>query len=81
MTEQELTEYLRKKLLRWHYNKTRTISIVDLLESGYQGFRRRVARRLEQDPESYNFRDAIKFANLEELRYLQGRIDEDRLGL
>jgi hypothetical protein len=69
--------YFRKKLLSWHYNKSRTINIVDLLQSNYQCFRRRVQMRVDNG--ELDFREAIRRANLEEMLYLQNVIDEERI--
>lgn len=65
---------LRKRLLKWHSNKQRSIEIIDLLESGYQGFRRKVCNRIGED---LCFREAIKRATQEELERLQNHIDEE----
>lgn len=70
---------LRKKLLRWHYDKSRTIHIVNLLQSTYQCFRYRVQNRLGET--KLDFREAIKKANKSELWELQNIIDEERLGI
>lgn len=70
---------LRKKLLKWHYDKSRTINIVDLLSSNYQRFRYMVAHRVDNC--KLDFREAIKIATLEELQDLQNIIDEERLGI
>lgn len=79
MTQDEWEKKLRKKMLRWHYDKSRSINIVDLLESCYQVFRSRVERRLNMSYRSLDFREAIKKATLKELEYLQATIDEKRL--
>jgi hypothetical protein len=70
---------LRKKLLRWHYNKLRTIGIVELLQSTYQCFRYRVQHRVNKG--QIDFREAIKLANENELWDLQNIIDEERAGI
>lgn len=77
-TPEERLKALRAKLLGWHYQKSRTISIVDLLESDYQRFRRMVARRVGND---IDFREAIKLATIEELSLLQQIRDEKRAGI
>lgn len=70
---------LRQRLLSWHYAKSRTISIVDLLESDYQGFRRKVGNRVGNS--NINFRDAIKDASEDELIGLDILRTEKRLGI
>ena len=67
---------LRKKLLKWHYDKSRNISIVNLLQSTYQCFRYRVENRLGL--QRLDFREAIKQANMIELSELQNIINEDQ---
>lgn len=66
-------------MLRWHYDKGRTIHIIDLLSSTYQSFRFRVQHRTNID--KLDFREAIKKANYDELCHLQNVIDEQRLGI
>jgi hypothetical protein len=78
MNDSPLIAAQRKRLLRWHYNKARTIAIVDLLESDFQSFRRRVCRRLDRD---LDFREAIELATGEELNRLDEVRDSRRLGL
>lgn len=68
---------LRKRLLDWHYKKAETTSILDLLEGGYQKFRRDVGKRVGD--ENIGFRDALKLANQNELEYLQYFRDEERI--
>ncbi len=70
---------LRKKMLKWHYDKSRTIHIINLLQSNYQSFRYKVQRRL--DEERLDFREAIKKATIDELYDLQNIIDEERIGI
>ncbi|HYE53686.1 MAG TPA: hypothetical protein VD996_02545 [Chitinophagaceae bacterium] len=68
---------LRKRLLNWHYYKSKTVSVVDLLESTYQSFRYRVGNRIGNS--GISFRDAIKQANQDELEQLDNIILEDRI--
>lgn len=70
---------VRKKLLRWHYDKCRTINIINLLASDYQRFRYMVQNRLNEG--QIDFKEAIKKATENELWELQNIIDEDRLGI
>lgn len=67
-------QWLRRKLLNWHYHKVRTLSVFNLLEAGYQKFRNDVSNRLGAN---VDFREAIKKANLKELEYLQWFRDEE----
>lgn len=69
---------LRSRLLRWHSRKVKSVGVVDLLESFYQGFRRRVSKAEGRD---LNLRDAIKLANVSELERLDIHITEERLGI
>ncbi len=69
---------LRKRLLNWHYSKTKTITIFDLLTSDYQRFRIKVSHRIGKD---LDFREAIKQANEDELHMLEQIRDELRLGI
>lgn len=77
--EQDDIKKLRKRLLNWHYKKAKTISIVDLLESGYQCFRRNVGRRVKNP--DIDFREAIKVANEDELSQLLQYRDETKIGI
>ncbi len=70
---------IRKKLLRWHYDKSRTIKIIDLLKSNYQRFRYMVQDRVDKG--QLDFREAIKLATENELWDLQNIIDEERIGI
>lgn len=54
------------------------MSIVDLLESDYQHFRRKVSRLLNEE---LDFREAIKQANEDELSFLLQVRDEKRMGI
>lgn len=71
-------EELRKRLLNWHYKKSKTIAIIELLESDYQRFRNLVKRRIERD---IDFREAIKLANYDELTLLEQIRDEKRANI
>lgn len=70
---------LRTRLLLWHSGMNSGLQIFDLLESGYQAFRRRVAGRVDIPDDKMDFREAIKIANDEELESLMAHIDEERL--
>lgn len=75
---------LRKNLLSWHYRKSKTVAVIDLLDSTYQAWRWKVTKRC--DPEDklkkgLDFRDAIKKANLNELEDLDRINCEMRLGI
>lgn len=69
---------LRKRLLAWHYNRSKTIKIVELLQSNYQCFRYKVKNRIGRD---IDFREAIKIATMDELEKLSEIIDEERIGI
>lgn len=71
----------RQRLLNWHYQKVRSISMLDLLESDYQNFRTMVEQRLNLPYRSLDFREAIKKANDQELTYLEITRDEKRVGI
>jgi hypothetical protein len=70
-------KYLRKKLLRWHYDLLRPPSLrwVELLSSDFQRFRYMVQARVGKE---LNYKEAIKVATENELWELQAIIDEDR---
>lgn len=71
------TKLLRNRLLSWHNSKSKTISIVDLMDSNFQAWRRRIEIRLENH-ETLDFRDAIRSATMDELQRLDILILEDR---
>jgi|LakMenEpi03Aug12_release.lakeMendotaPanAssembly.Ray.scaffolds.fasta_scaffold1479934_2 hypothetical protein len=71
-----MNDQLRTRLLRWHARKVKTVGVVDLLESFYQGFRRRVSHAEGRD---LDLREAIKLASEDELTRLDIHITEERL--
>lgn len=71
-----MSDQLRTRLLRWHARKVKTMGVVDLLESFYQGFRRRVSIAEGRD---LDLREAIKLASEDELTRLDIHITEERL--
>jgi hypothetical protein len=79
MTEKQQISKLRNRLLSWHYSKSKTLTILDLLQSNYQSFRYRVQRRLQVD--ELDFRQAIKKATLDELQMLDEIKNCERLGI
>jgi hypothetical protein len=58
--------------------KSQNLTLIDLLDSNYQKFRNDVCRRLDRQ---VDFREAIKLANEDELRYLDNYILEEKLGI
>lgn len=75
----QIISKLRNRLLSWHYQKAKTLSILDLLQSNYQSFRYRVQNRLNVN--NLDFREAIKKATLDELQMLDEIKNEERLGI
>lgn len=67
---------LRTRMLRWHARKVKSVGVLDLLESFYQGFRRRVS--IAQGRE-LDLREAIQLASEDELTRLDIHIQEERL--
>lgn len=69
---------LRKRMLAWHYRKLNGVGLMDLMESFYQGLRRRVSR---QEGRELDLREAISLASEAELQRLDNHIIEERLGI
>lgn len=67
---------LRARMLRWHARKVKSLGVVDLLESFYQGFRRRVSIA---EGRELDLREAIQLASEDELTRLDIHIQEERL--
>ena len=74
--QKEAMSKLRDRMLRWHARKVKSVGVVDLLESFYQGFRHRVSRAEGRD---LDLREAIKLATEDELTRLDIYITEERL--
>lgn len=74
----ETHKAIRKRMLAWHYRKMHSVSMVDLLESFYQGLRHRVSR---QEGRELDLREAISLASEAELERLDNHIIEERLGI
>ncbi len=69
---------LRARMLRWHSRKVKSLGLVDLLESFYQGFRRRVSMA---EGRELDLREAIKLASEDELTRLDIHIQEEKAGI
>lgn len=76
MTESH--KLLRKRMLAWHYRKVRSVDVVHLLESFYQGLRHRVSREVGRE---LDLREAISMASESELQRLENHILEEKLGI
>ena len=76
MTESH--KLLRKRMLAWHYRKVNGVSMLDLLESFYQGLRNRVSLK---EGRNLDLREAISLASESELQRLDNHIIEERLGI
>lgn len=70
---------LRKRLHNWYNHKSKTVAIVDLLQSDYGAFRRGVAMDLKIDSSLFNFKDAIKKASLQRLEQLDNIILDSKI--